>query len=563
MQISFSGLYGVLEWQSAEFSLFSRLRDTFSVLDPDRFVVEAFRRGFWDGKSHVISKDGKFLRGMAGAIVKEIRTLGGEVEDYVPYNREWIERNAPYVHLADKLHLEGIALAEHQRRMTRALLKYGGGTVEGVTGCGKTESITLLARILSEYTEKIFFIVHRIGLMRAAKERVVERCPELAPLCGLLGDGERPKEEDRLIFSTVQSLSTVLGIGKKKKGKDAEMERIWKDGGAIIIDEAHRVAGEGYLKVLSKAPEVPIYQFSGTPEVDDPVRDWAIIGVGGPIVTRVKRSEMEAIGFIAEAIACVREFTRKADEIPGSKRKRRILWMPVKEKESYEVTALRVEKDGEFSQCQLKVDPSKGLQTEENEYYLYPGYGRDMVLLEKNRNADIANFIRASLADERQPLVLCERVAQTYYLRNILVGEGLPAGQIGLVHGSHDVDERREAVAAYESGQKPVLIASAIFDEGEDIKEVGSVVLAAGGASLVKVVQRIGRGVRAKASETGNYIPIWFPLDGLTEFSREHTIARVGYLQRAEISIEENTGDWEHFFSFLRDKYGKNLSRVA
>jgi superfamily II DNA or RNA helicase len=206
---------------------------------------------------------------------------------------------------------------------------------------------------------------------------------------------------------------------------------------------------------------------------------------------------------------------------------------------------------------------SKGIQTEEDEYYLYPGYGRDMVLLEKNRNSDIANFVRASLADDRRPLILCERVAQTYFLRNGLAGEGIPAGQIGLVHGTHDVDERREAVAAYESGQKPVLIASAIFDEGEDIKEVGSVVLAAGGASLVKVVQRIGRGVRAKASETGNYIPIWFPLDALTEFSREHTIARVGYLQRAEISIEENTGDWPHFFSFLREKYGKNLTRVA
>jgi superfamily II DNA or RNA helicase len=186
-----------------------------------------------------------------------------------------------------------------------------------------------------------------------------------------------------------------------------------------------------------------------------------------------------------------------------------------------------------------------------------------MVLLEKNRNADIGNFVRASLSDERQPLILCERVAQTYFLRNILLEEGLPAGKIGLVHGSHDVDERREIVAAYESGAKPVLIASAIFDEGEDIKEVGSVVLAAGGASLVKVVQRIGRGVRAKDFETGNYIPIWFPLDALTEFSREHTIARVSYLQRAEISIEECAGDWPSFFNFLREKYGKNRTRVA
>src|SRR6267142_4863102 len=151
MRISFHGLYGVLIWPRSELGLFQRLRDTFSVLDPDRFLVEAFRKGWWDGKDHVISKDGKFLRGMASAIVKEVRNLGGEIEDYVPYNTEWIRQNAPYVYLADQLHLEGINLAEHQRRMTRALLKAGGGTVEGVTGAGKTESITLLARILLEY----------------------------------------------------------------------------------------------------------------------------------------------------------------------------------------------------------------------------------------------------------------------------------------------------------------------------------------------------------------------------------------------------------------------------
>jgi superfamily II DNA or RNA helicase len=133
---------------------------------------------------------------------------------------------------------------------------------------------------------------------------------------------------------------------------------------------------------------------------------------------------------------------------------------------------------------------------------------------------------------------------------------------IGIVHGTHDVGERKEIVAKYESGVSPILIASAIFDEGEDIRNVGSVVLASGGASLVKVVQRIGRGVRAKDKEIGNYVPIWFPLDNLTQYSREHTISRVTYLERAEITIEECTTDWPTFFDYLSQKYGSNLSRV-
>lgn len=566
MKIFYNDIFGFLRHTQAEYPLFHQLRDAMSVLDPNRFKVEVFRKGFWDGRDHVITKDGKFLRGVTELLVSEIHRLGGTVE-YTPYNEEWIRQSLPYVYLADKLNLSGIKLAEHQRRMTRALLKHGGGTIEGVTGSGKTEAITLLARILSEFTETTFFLVHRIGLMRGAMERVQERCPELAPFCGLLGDNERPDPKCRLIFSTAQSLSSVLGLSKrgtKTSTKDPELGKLWKKAGAIIIDEAHRVAGKAYLKLLAKAPNVPIYQFSGTPEVDDPIRDWTIIGVGGPIVCRVKRTEMENIGFIAEAIACIREFERRADDPdPGKKRLKTIEWMPTKQDLSYRVDAFKVGPEGNLVADQVMVNTKDGLKTEEDEHYLYPQYGRDMLLLEKERNNDIVNFVRASLDNGRWPLILCERVAQTYYLRDLLKGAIIRHGsQIGIVHGSHEVDERREIVDRYESGECPILIASTIFDEGEDIKNVGSVVLASGGASLVKVVQRIGRGVRAKDAETGNYIPIWFPLDNLTVFSREHTIARVSYLEKAEITIEECNGDWARFFLFLNGKYGGNRTRV-
>ena len=566
MQISYYGLHGVIQFSKEEFLIFDQLRKYFSVKGDERdlYKVRAFREGYWDGREYMIDKQGKFLRGLTNLIVKKIHELGGEVEG-TPYNQMWIEVNKPYVHLADELDLNGIELAEHQRRMTRELLRNGGGTVEGVTGCGKTESITLLARILSEYTDTIFFLVHRIGLMRGAMERVTKRCAELAPYCGLLGDTERPKEGDRIIFSTMQSLASVMGLGKRRK-KDKAMQALYESAGAIIIDEAHRVTGEIYQKILAKAPEVPIYQFTGTPEVDDPIKDWTIVGVGGPIVTRVTRPEMEAIGFIAEAIACVREFNRRADDPePGKKRGRRIDWMPKKDTLSYFVSAYAVNPDeGSLESTQVKVDHEKGLQPKDDEYYLYPDYGRDILLIDGQRNADLVAFVRACLDQKRNPLILCERVAQTYYLRGVLSRQNvLPKEKIGLVHGDHSTAERKEIVSGYESGETPILIASTIFDEGEDIQNVGSVVLASGGASLVKIVQRIGRGVRAKDSEMGNYIPIWFPLDALTEFSREHTITRVTYLERSAITIEECTTDWPTFLNFLRQKYGKNRTRVV
>ena len=560
MRIVFKGLFGCIEREPSEWSIFKTLRFRFSWLNPDRFKIDAFRKGYWDGRVHMISEGGQFLRGLASEIVAEARKEGYAV-DYRPYEAEWAGVAAPYLPLVESLALEGIELAEHQRRMTRELLRAGGGTAEGVTGSGKTESITLLARILLEYTEPVFFLVHRTGLMRGAADRVKMRCPEIADLVGLLGDGERPRPTDKIIFSTVQTLSSIHGFTKGTI-RDKDLAKLWARAGAVIIDEAHRVTGDAYLRILRRVEEAPIFQFTGTPEVDDPVSDWMIIGIGGPIVTRVRRSEMEKIGFIAEAVACAREFPESLDG-PGKRRK--IRWSPEKEAADYYVTGLRVDReDGTLWTERVKVDREKGLNPDDDETYLYPDYGRDMLILAEERNADLLDFVRASLAAGRPALVLAEKIAQLYYLRGYFTraSDPIEAAKIGIIHGSHTTKKRREIVAAFEAGETPVLLASTIFDEGEDIRGIGSVVLAAGGASLVRVVQRIGRGVRAKSGETGNYTPVWMPVDFLTRFSREHTEARIRYLSRAEITTEENRGDWPSFFAYLHNKYSGNTTRV-
>lgn len=564
MRISYHGLFGFLQPTADELPIFEQLREDFSILNESRYMVKSFREGFWDGRTYAIDKHGKFLRGLTDQIVGRARQLGAQVE-YEPYNAVFKAIDQPLIELADSLDLEGIDLAPHQRRMVRALLKNGGGTVEGVTASGKTESIALLIQILLDVTDTIFFLVHRIQLMTDACERVAERAPDLRRYLGLLGDSKRPYPDTKVFFCTQQSLSIALGLVKGKRTKDAEIATAWKSAGAIIIDECHNVASEAYQKLLGTIGEVPIYGFSGTPETDDPMRDWAVIGVSGPIVTRVKRPELENNGFMAEAIACVREFVFKADEPDRGKKRRRVIdWVPQKEELNYYVDAINVSDSGETRDIKVLIDHKHGIQHADGDYNLFPEYGRDMLFLEEKRNDDIIGFVKASLDDGRYPLILCERIAQAYYLYGLFTRSGEISGEsIGVIHGKHSPDERKTIVSAYENGASPVLIASSIFDEGVDLKNVGTVVLASGGASLVRIVQRIGRGVRAKGAQQGNYIPIWFPLDSLTAFSREHTITRVGYLERAEITIEENTEDWFSFFRFLRDKYSKNKTRVA
>ena len=306
MLIEYKGIYGYLSIERGEETQFNNLRYHFSVDDPNKWASKSFRNGWWDGRHYVMTKSGKFLRGLSSLITDF------SIKNHYKLLFKNSYKDTSIQLLADKADTESlhdITLAPHQRRMVKSLLQNNGGTVEGVTGSGKTESISLLIKILSTKIDRIFILVHRVGLMDQSYNRFKLRCPELSEYCGMLGDGNRPKESDRFIFSTHQSLSSMLGISTASKIIDETVSNLFQNTGAIIIDECHNVSQTSYIKVMEKIPKkCSIFQFSGTPETNDQIRDWTIIGVGGDVCERVRRKELENSGFIAQAIAFLRQF---------------------------------------------------------------------------------------------------------------------------------------------------------------------------------------------------------------------------------------------------------------
>ena len=64
------------------------------------------------------------------------------------------------------------------------------------------------------------------------------------------------------------------------------------------------------------------------------------------------------------------------------------------------------------------------------------------------------------------------------------------------LYGGTDVKIREQAVKDFEAGKDIVLIASTIFDEGISINEIRNLIIAGGGASPIKAIQRLGRSLR-------------------------------------------------------------------
>ena len=65
-----------------------------------------------------------------------------------------------------------------------------------------------------------------------------------------------------------------------------------------------------------------------------------------------------------------------------------------------------------------------------------------------------------------------------------------------LLHGSHSLEKREEIKQKLLNGELDLILASQIFDIGVDIKTLNGLILAGGGKSKIRTIQRIGRIIR-------------------------------------------------------------------
>jgi superfamily II DNA or RNA helicase len=94
-----------------------------------------------------------------------------------------------------------------------------------------------------------------------------------------------------------------------------------------------------------------------------------------------------------------------------------------------------------------------------------------------------------------------------------------------LLSGKDKTATRRQAVADLQSGKVRAILCTTIFDEGVDIPELRKVILASGGKSQVKLLQRIGRGLRLADGKSS--VEIVDFADKHHEMVRRHALERM------------------------------------
>jgi superfamily II DNA or RNA helicase len=103
--------------------------------------------------------------------------------------------------------------------------------------------------------------------------------------------------------------------------------------------------------------------------------------------------------------------------------------------------------------------------------------------------------------------------------------------------GKDTAKVRRAAIARLQDGSLHALIATTIFDEGVDIPELKKVILASGGKSQVKLIQRVGRAVRLANGKTEAMIVDF--QDAHNPTLKRHAAARRKVYKEQEFDVVE------------------------
>lgn len=464
------GAWAELQCSDAEDVLESCL----SFKHPSPWYSKAFREKRWDGKVRLFDKNDRFPAGHTPRVVEHLQDLGREVfvsgyEDKRDIDLSGFERDW----------LPGIELWDHQWDATVTMLGHKRGVTKSPTGSGKTEDIFAVASYLWDQRNWRSLIVEPTkGLMRQTYERACAYFEDWISI-GMAGDGERI--EGNIVVATGQTMQHWKPTRRKGRIRPADswLREILKSYEVLFLDECHRASSDMWYDIAMNSAAVRRYGFSGTPIKDSEIDDMKLIGATGPIIF-----DVDATGLIEKGLAA----------------KPKIVMVMSKNASGPSIEAA-VEDDYEREAARLKEEHAKKKRAtkkkapEPRKYQL--AYKRGIIHNDVHNRA-VVRGAQWMVDRGRKTLLLCRYKEHFDILAQMLEADGT---QFVGVWGQTDNSDRDHAKEAMGDGRVNLVLATGIWDEGEDIPGVNGIVLAEGVKATTNSRQRVGRGMRGDTED--------------------------------------------------------------
>jgi superfamily II DNA or RNA helicase len=271
--------------------------------------------------------------------------------------------------------------------------------------------------------------------------QAAERYEKYGMDVGRLGAGSYDLS-NKIIVATMQTLLSKLRQG------DAAVETLMQDAELVFFDEAHLMAadvnkGNQFIALSRKMPNAFFrIGLTATPFLRDAYSNWLLESAAGPLTYEISNDELIKRGYLTKPKVEVHVVTGK-------------------------------QATGDW-----KAQYNKG------------------VVDHHPRNKKIIELLKSS---PKPALVMVQRTEHLDNIENLAQYENVI---VRCVQGSTPLKSRRAYVAELQDGSIDAILCTTVFDEGIDVPELKTVILAGGGKSPVKARQRVGRGLRLHDSKS-------------------------------------------------------------
>lgn len=423
------------------------------------------KHGDWDGRYRLFNrKSGVFPIGLLTMSINILKA------HKVPYklidNREVPDYGTPL-----KIKQGGSYEArDYQSKAIDAAIKAGSGILKMSTGSGKSY---VISSIVAKMNIKTIIYVVSIDLMYQMYD-VFNNVFGIS--IGMVGDGICNIKDITVMTiwsaasafnSKISSLDAEIKQDKIKK-KDAEKVRKCVESANMFVLDECQYAGSNTFQFLSRESKSAIHRFlfSGTPwrEAGD---DILLEAVSGPQIVNIGASELIEKGFLVRPYITF-----------------------------------------------------KSMPTIRNIGSSYPEVYKNFIINNDYRNFYIADSTKKLVQSGRTVLIIYSKIAHGEILQDFIKEQGV---QSIILNGGNNSQQRSDSIQKVKDGECKIILASSIFDQGIDIPILDSLIMAGGGKSTARVLQRIGRVMRPYNGKKNAIILDFFDN---SKYLRQHSMVR-------------------------------------
>ena len=404
--------------------LLHAIDDKFAIAFPNYWYTNSYKNGTWDGKKHFFSLlRGSMPTGLLGLLLEFLRSR--EV------SFELRDMRTPLLEVEPILKLGRFDLIspdyDYQADAVRKSLTAGCGVLSIATNGGKT---IIAASIIKSLGLPALFVVNGKDLLFQTYDVFNDVLEDVA----MYGAGSHSHGT-----VTVAMAQSLVKLAKKTPSMLKRYE-------IIFSDECHRLPSDTLETIFNRCPARYRFGLSGTALDENPVRNYRLMAVTGPIISEIRNKELIERGVSAKPT--VYFSLSKGDKLVAG----------------------------------TKYSTAVNLGIVYNE----------------ERNLQIVELVKKLQKEGKNTiLVLSPRKMHGLELFNLMQYESM---DVTFNHGSTPDFIRKTTLQEFKT-EGGIMLASIIFDEGVDIPKMDALILAGGGKKFRRLLQRVGRALRKKEDE--------------------------------------------------------------